>query len=107
MEPRLGLGIGTRLASAFNGDLKDCVEVFTPFSAFQHLGNGQGLFRQAKSLIRPYFGAQEPSPLMMKAIYEGLREFQEKIEAECDSEFGQCFSEKDRLVKLIHLYGKA
>ena len=28
-----------------NNDLTDCVEVFTPFSAFGHLGNGQGLFR--------------------------------------------------------------
>ena len=89
-EPRLGANLGTKLTQAFNNDLTDCVEVFTPFSAFGHLGNGQGLFRSARSLIQPYFGAEEPSPLMLKAILEGLQEFQAKISAECEEEFKEC-----------------
>lgn len=55
-EPRLNTGLVT---AAFNDDLTDCVEVFTPFSAFSHLGNGEGLFRNARDareLALPYFG---------------------------------------------------
>ena len=91
MEPRVNTALVTALV---NDDLTDCVEVFTPFSAFSHLGNGQGLFRSAKSLQPLFaaggFGSGEPSPLMVKAILEGLEEFQEKISAECDSQFQDC-----------------
>lgn len=79
-EPRLNTALVT---AAFNDDLTDCVEVFTPFGAFSHLGNGQGLFRSARMLARPYFGDGEPSPLMVKAILQALQEFQEKIAQEC------------------------
>ena len=62
------------------------MEVFTPFSAFSHLGNGQGLFRSAKAL-RPFLDeGQELSPIMVKAILEGLREFQDKIAQECEDD---------------------
>ena len=63
--------------------ISDCVEVFTPFSAFSHLGNGQGLFRSAKAL-QPYVQeGLELNPIMVKAILEGLQEFQDKISEEC------------------------
>jgi len=81
------------LSALTNNDLTDCVEVFTPFSAFGHLGNGQGLFRNyrsARSLFQPYFGDQEPSPLMLQAIMQGLEEFQEKMSTECDDKFKNC-----------------
>lgn len=78
-EPRLNTALVT---AAFNDDLTDCVEVFTPFGAFSHLGNGQGLFRSARALAQPYFDG-EPSPLMVKAILQALQEFQEKIAQEC------------------------
>ena len=59
------------------------MEVFTPFSAFTHLGNGQGLFRSAKTL-QPYVQeGLELNPIMVKAILEGLQEFQDKISEEC------------------------
>ena len=49
------------LSALTNNDLKDCVEVFTPFSAFGHLGNGEGLFRNyrsARSLFQVIFQNQ-------------------------------------------------
>ena len=66
--------------------ISDCVEVFTPFSAFSHLGNGQGLFRSAKAL-QPYVQeGLELNPIMVKAILEGLQEFQDKISEECQAD---------------------
>ena len=62
------------------------MEVFTPFSAFSHLGNGQGLFRSARALQPFLLEGQELSPVMVKAILEGLREFQDKISEECEAD---------------------
>merc|ERR1712066_293305 len=99
IAPSVGLLPGVRqprkslLQAAVNNDLTDCVEVFTPFSAFGHLGNGEGLFRHyrsAKSLFQPYFGSEEPSPLMLQAILQGLEEFQEKMSFECTDKFKDC-----------------
>ena len=47
--------------AAFNDDLTDCVEVYTPFSALGHLGNGQGLFRHfryARSLFQVFLSTE-------------------------------------------------
>ena len=40
--------------------------------------------------LKPYFGDQEPSPLMLQAIMQGLEEFQEKMSTECDDKFKNC-----------------
>ena len=62
------------------------MEVFTPFSAFSHLGNGQGLFRSARALQPFLLEGQELNPVMVKAILEGLRDFQDKISEECETD---------------------
>ncbi len=93
IEPRANAGLVT---AAFNNDLTDCVEVFTPFSAFSHLGNGQGLFRSARALARPYFETDEPSPIMLKAVLTGLQTFQEKIADECKDQLNKYQLEDDR-----------
>ncbi len=49
-----GRQLPQKITNAFNNDLTDCVEVITPFSAFGHLGNGQGLFRSGRAM--PYHG---------------------------------------------------
>ena len=81
IEGRINTALFT---NAFNNDLTDCVEVFTPAGVFGHLGNGEGLFRSAK-MLKPYLSkGQELTPLMMKAVMEGLEEFQNKLAEECD-----------------------
>jgi hypothetical protein len=67
IESGSGRQLLTKLTNAFNNDLTDCVEVFTPISAFSHLGNGQGLFRSGKAI--PYF--EKVSPAMIDAIMKG------------------------------------
>ena len=60
------------------------MEVYTPASYFKnHLFNGEGLFRSAK-MLQPYMQGRELNPLVMKAILQGLEEFQEKLALECD-----------------------
>lgn len=71
--------------SAFNNDLTDCVEVYTPASIFSHLGNGQGLFRK-RSTHHMAGMIQSPSPEFAKAILLGMEAFQGKIASYCDNQ---------------------
>ena len=47
-------------------------------------------YSKITSFLKPYFGDQEPSPLMLQAIMQGLEEFQEKMSTECDDKFKNC-----------------
>ena len=74
------------LTNAFNDDLTDCVEVYTPASYLNHFGNGMGLFRSAK-MLRPYLeGHRNLNPDVVQAVLQGLEEFQEKIASDCELE---------------------
>ena len=74
------------LTNAFNDDLTDCVEVYTPASYLNHFGNGAGLFRSAK-MLRPYLeGHRNLNPDVVQAVLQGLEEFQEKIASDCELE---------------------
>ncbi len=65
-----GRQLTNKITSAFNNDLTDCVEVITPFSVFGHLGNGQGLFRNARAM--PY-ETGNITPEQLSVILQGTK----------------------------------
>ena len=67
--------------------LSKLTDLYIPIYSFFYSTLGYSIIT---SFLKPYFGDQEPSPLMLQAIMQGLEEFQEKMSTECDDKFKNC-----------------